>query len=320
MAHEAQVLVGMDGSEPSELALRWAVSEAQWRGWSLRIVSAYSVTSYATALDFGFTALDDTAMRQATQQILDEAVAYATRARVPVTSHLEYGDPGAALIAESERAGLVVVGTRGGGGFTERLLGTVSSTVPAHSTCPVVVVPKLTPDATACIPPRRIVVGADGSPSAEIALEFAIEEAALWGAELTVVIGVPMAHRTSSAPWLPGAMDRADVLDDVAVRARASVTALVRGRDIEVKVSALDGSGAALLAEFSTAVDLVVVGSRGRGGFTGMLLGSTSQSVLRHAACPVMVVPVRVAEEEGISPSDPPWRRPEPEDPPEALA
>ena len=72
---------------------------------------------------------------------------------------------------------------------------------------------------------------------------------------------------------------------------------------------ALDGNAAALMAEFSTAVELLVVGTRGRGGFRGLLMGSTSQAVLHHAACPVMVVPARVANpDEGFDPTDVPWR------------
>lgn len=107
-------------------------------------------------------------------------------------------------------------------------------------------------------------------------------------------------------PWLPAVVDRGQVLADVETALAQRVAEVAADRGVEPKVHALDGSGAALLTEFSTAVELVVVGSRGRGGFAGMLLGSTSQSVLHHASCPVMVVPARVDEEE-FSPSAPPW-------------
>ena len=75
-----------------------------------------------------------------------------------------------------------------------------------------------------------------------------------------------------------------------------------------VRRHVLDGNAAELMAEFSTAVDLIVVGSRGRGGFSGILLGSTSQAVLSHASCPVLVVPQRVREEPARR-GNTPWPR-----------
>ena len=71
----------------------------------------------------------------------------------------------------------------------------------------------------------------------------------------------------------------------------AAIAAALEGDDVHVSRHALDGSAASLLIEFSTAVDLVVVGTRGRGGLAGVLLGSTSQTVLGHSTCPVMIVP-----------------------------
>jgi len=152
-------------------------------------------------------------------------------------------------------------------------------------------------------------VGVDGSDSAQVALERAIAEAELWGAELTAVAAVPMATGSGMAAWLPAPTDREQVLEDVAAGLNAKVDAALRGRDVVVKRHALDGAAAALLTEFSTAVELIVVGTRGRGGFAGLLLGSTSQTLLHHAVCPILVVPARVRDE-GLPPTAVGRRRP----------
>ena len=158
----------------------------------------------------------------------------------------------------------------------------------------------------------RIVVGVDGSESARKALRWAVKEAEAWGAELTAIAAVPMASGAGALAWLPAAVDREQVLTDVRSGLDRAVAAAVEGHSgVTVRRHALDGNAAQLMSEFSTAVDLVVVGSRGRGGFSGLLLGSTSQGVLSHAACPVMVVPARSRDE--ASPSErnsgTPWGR-----------
>ncbi|MEE6274157.1 universal stress protein [Georgenia sp. MJ206] len=309
MAREKVVLVGVDGSEASLAAVDWAVAEATTLGWRVHIVCAYAVPSFTVAsLDGGFAAVDDSAIQQGAQTVLDEAVARATAAGVHVTSALETGDPAGVLVELSRQAGIAVVGTRGGGGFTDRLLGTVSSALPAHAHCPTVVVPQQPDGQPGYTPVRRMVVGVDGSESAKVALRRAVDEAIAWNAHLTAVATVPIGGGVGSLAWLPAAVDRDEVLADVKEGLSVAVERAVDGRDIVVSQHALDGNAAALLAEFSTAVDLVVVGSRGRGGFAGLLLGSTSQAVLHHAACPVLVVPARCADE-GTSPSDVPWRR-----------
>ncbi|HCX84251.1 MAG TPA: universal stress protein [Micrococcales bacterium] len=314
MTHTPEVLVGVDGSRTSAQSLEWALQEAVRRSWSLRVLCSYSLPSFtAASIDGGYAALDDTAIRDSAQAALDAAVAQVSDRGVEVSADLETGDAAGALIAATSNAGLAVVGTRGGGGFTDRLLGTVSSALPAHAHCPVVVVPHRTKDGgegdTPVRPPRKIVVGVDGSQSARVALQHAVAEATLWGAELTVVAAVPISQGSSILPWLPSAVDRGQILADVEAGLKVTVDEAARDAGISVSMHAMDGTGAALLTEFSTAVDLVVVGSRGRGGFTGMLLGSTSQSVLHHASCPVLVVPVRLDKEEDFSPVRPPWTR-----------
>lgn len=310
MTHTEEILVGVDGSPSSHLALEWAMHEAAQRGWPIRILCCYSVPSFtAASLDGGYAALDDSTIRESAQSALEDAMARTEGRGVPVTGQVEAGDAVGALIAASQDAALTVVGTRGGGGFTDRLLGTVSTALPAHAHCPVVVVPARGGSVARFVPQHRIVVGVDGSASSKVALEYAVSQAALWAAELTVVAGVPMAQGTGMLPWLPAVVDRGQVLADVEAAMDERVAEAVAGTGVTPKVHALDGSGAALLTEFSTVVDLIVVGSRGRGGFAGMLLGSTSQSVLHHTGCPVMVVPARVEEEEGFSPYQPPWQQ-----------
>lgn len=312
MEHEQVVLVGVDGSPASLNALEWAVAEARQVGWRLHLVCAYAVPTFAAAsLDGGYAALDDTAIREGAQAVLDEAVARVADRGVEVTSALETGDPAGVLVDLSKQVGMVVVGTRGRSGFAERVLGTVSSALPAHAHCPTVVVPLLDnegDDDTPPLPINRIVVGVDGSDSAKVALDRAIVQAEVWQAELTAVVAVPIGAGAGVLGWLPAAVDRESVLADVKEGLNVTVDRALEGRDLVVRRHALDGNGAALLSEFSTAVDLVVVGSRGRGGFAGMLLGSTSQQVLHHTACPVLVVPSRI-QDEGLPPIDRGWRR-----------
>ncbi len=311
------VLVGVDGSDPSMHALDWAVAEAARLGWDLHIVCAYSMPSFtAASLDGGYAALDDTAVLEGAKAVLEEAHQRATSAGVTATTAVTAGDPAGVLVDMSKEFRLVVVGTSCQGGFTGRLLGTVSSALPAHAYCPTVVVPFLGADGERVgpssvvtmsglspvndrplMPIRRIVVGVDGSPTAELALRAALAQADVWDCELVAVAGVPVGSSVGMLAWLPAAVDHEAVLADVAEGLKVivdRVQADFPGR--EVRRIVLDGTGAELLTEFSTASDLVVVGSRGRGGFAGLLLGSTSQAVLHHAKCPVMVVTKRSVE------------------------
>jgi nucleotide-binding universal stress UspA family protein len=309
------VLVGVDGSPASLNAADWAAAYATVHGQSVHLVCSYSVPTFAAAgLDGGFGPVDDTVLAQGAAAVLQEAAARLATTGVPITSSTVSGDAAAVLVDLSRSAALVVVGTRGRGGFAERLLGTVSSALPAHAHCPTVVVPYRPPEdvgqpvqreahrhwpvTRTVLPLQRIVVGVDGSQSAERALERAILEAAAWGAELTAVAAVPVGSGAGLLAWLPAAVDHETVLRDVAEGLDVVVDrALADHPDLQVRRHVLDGVGSALLTEFSTAVDLVVVGSRGRGGFAGLLLGSTSQAVLHHSACPVMVVTTRAHDE-----------------------
>jgi len=301
MSRDDVILVGVDGSLPSLFALEWAAGEAGRRGWGLHLVCAYSLPSFtAASLDGGYAALDDTVIQEGAQAVLAEAAERVAGRGFPVTTKVHAGDAAGVLVDLSHDARMVVVGTRGRGGFADRLLGTVSSALPAHAHCPTVVVPLRDADGNpvpddAELPParpvRRIVAGMDGSDAAARALDYAITEASVWGADLTAVAGVPIGSMTGVLAWLPSSVDHEQVLADLQEGLNVAVDrALVDHPDVTVKRHALDGTGAELLTEFSVATDLIVVGSRGRGGFAGLLLGSTSQAVLHHAQCPVMVV------------------------------
>ncbi len=312
MKHDGDILVGVDGSAASMHALDWAAAEAAARRRPLQIVCSYTLPSFtAASLDGGYAALDDTAIQEGARAVLAEARARAASHPVDVTTTVATGDAAAVLVELSRGAGLAVVGTRGKGGFADRLLGTVSSTLPAHSYCPTVVVPFRTQGRGGIIPEdtstpvvrpvRRIVVGVDGSSQADLALRYALTEARAWGAELTAVAGVPVGTGAGVLAWLPATVDQAQVLADVTEGLNVVVDrTLADFPGMTVRRHVLDGSGAELLTEFSTATDLIVVGSRGRGGFTGLLLGSTSQAVLHHSACPVMVVTNRCEERASV--------------------
>lgn len=301
MDHQSAVLVGVDGSHTSEVAMQWAAREARRLGWRLHVVTSYSLPSFPVAsLDGGYAALDDAPIRAAAQAVLDEAVAKVSTDGLQITSSLETGDAAGILVELSRDAGLAVIGTRGRGGFADRLLGTVSSALPAHAHCPTVVVP-VREGRDVMVPIRKIAVGVDGSDSSSLALERAIEEAALWGAELTAVAAAPMSVGSGMMAILPAPLDRDAVLAEVSAGLDVAVGKVVGDRDVEVKRTAIEGTGADVLTELSWTIDLLVVGTRGRGGFAGLLLGSTSQTLLHHALCPILVVPSRL-QDEGLPP------------------
>ncbi|QPK81019.1 universal stress protein [Schaalia sp. ZJ405] len=292
MGSSEVILVGVDGSTESMAAVTWAAERAKRMNARLHVLCTYALASYsAAALDGGYAVLDDEALKRGAQQVIDDAISKAKECGVSdVSGSTEPGDPAGVLVEMSAEVDLIVVGSRGGGGFADRLLGTVSSALPSHAKCPVVVVPKHI-EGKKFTPIERVVVGVDGSDQASSALRASIDEAILWNAKLTAVSAVPIAVGGSMMTWAPSESDHSTVLRDVRKGMGIAIDSALDGRRFDVARHALDGSPASLLIEFSTAVDLVVVGTRGRGGLAGVFLGSTSQSVLSHSTCPVMVVP-----------------------------
>lgn len=308
MAGQKVILVGVDGSAEANMALDWAAARAKEDGSLVHVVCTYALASYsAAALDGGYAALDDDALQQGAQKAVDHGLErLRSHGLTEVTGTTEPGDATSVLVQLSEEVDLIVVGSRGGGGIADRLLGTVSSALPAHAKCPVVVVPRHT-SGSPFWPIKRIVAGVDGSRTAHTALEKAVDEAALWGAQVDAIAAVPIATGAGMLSWVPTTIDRERLYKEMEEELAAACAKVVGDRDVTVKRHIIDGSPAELLTEFSTAVDLVVVGTRGRGGFAGLLLGSTSQIVLTHSTCPVMTVPSsRGSESDSVST---PWER-----------
>lgn len=297
MSEQKSILVGVDGSLASLHALDWAIKLAQKDDARIAIACSYSLPTFAAAsIDGGFAALDDSTIQEGARLVLEGAAKRVKDAGIQVSAQIASGDAAGALIELSKDHNLVVVGTRGRSGFSERLLGTVSSALPAHAKCPVVVVPGRGLKDHGELPEfpevKRIVVGIDGSSRAHGALKSAVLQAKLWGAELVAVGAVPLSKGAGVLAWVvPSAVDHEEVLRGYAEKLDIIMNKVQEENpDLKIRRIVLDGTGAELLTEFSQAADLLVVGSRGRGGFAGLLLGSTSQAVLHHSKCPVMVV------------------------------
>jgi nucleotide-binding universal stress UspA family protein len=282
------VVVGVDGSDTALAAVRWAAVEADERGTPLRLVAAVPWRVYQP---IGMPALGVEYQRQAltrgSEQHL-QAAAEAARKAAPelvVTTEVRGGEAPAVLRDESATARLVVVGSRGRGGFAGLLLGSVSVAVAARAAAPVVVVRGEGAPRDTVAP---VVVGVDDGPHGGAALGFAFDEAARKGAPLVAVRGW---GDPVNDPYLAGIIDWSLVeaderrLLDQCLAGRAAGCPEVPVERVVVR----DPPAAALVAR-SHGAGLVVVGSRGRGTVRGALLGSVSQAVLQHAAAPVAVV------------------------------
>lgn len=291
------IVVGVDGSQQSKCALRWAEREAVRRGSVLNIVSAYTIPVFAaSSMDAGYSTLDDDLIRGGAEDIVRQARADLEGSEATIRTYIESGDPAGVLLDLSQDAELVVVGTRGRGGFVGRLLGSVSSALPAHAKCPTVVVPLCMSkeqegqDPQAAAERKAIVVGVDGSDRARAAVLAAADAAVASGLTLRLICAV--APVGAALAWMPATVDQEAVLEDVRYQMSVGVAWLTSHYpNLKLETDVVSGPPVEVLIRESEHAVLTVTGSRGRGGFAGMLLGSTSQGVLHHSKGPVMVVP-----------------------------
>lgn len=286
----APVVVGVDGSEVSLAAIDLAVGEATRRRRPLSIVHAFIWPYLHAPLGPSPYGPPDGGLRHQAEQILADAYtrAHAAAPQVPIHGELVTGGAAAVLCRASQTAALVVVGDRGLGGFTGLLIGSVAVQLAAHAACPIVVARGSTD------PAAPVLLGVDGSPANDPAVGFAFEEAALRGVPLTAMHTWTDPVSTGPGDMLPLVYDTAEVeADETRVLAEALAGWHDKHPDVVAHREVIHNGARKALIDATRQAQLVVVGTRGRGGFTGLLLGSVSQAVLHHAACPVAVVPHR---------------------------
>lgn len=284
MSLNLPVITGVDGSDAALVAVRWAAVDAARQQVPLRLVSAYRYpVVYGPPI--ASVVADNEADRQFAAANLEQARVAALQAArdvagasVEVSSAPLDGLPIPALLEESRQARLLVVSTRGRGAIMRGLFGSVSSALTSHAHCPVAVIPD---DLQQLTHPGPVVVGVDGSEPGQRALEIAFDQASRRGTGLIAV------HA-----WENYGMYRFQA--DIEQAAHALLAESLAGfgdrypgvvvRDLVVQ----DRPARAILEQAPDAA-LVVVGSRGRGGFAGLALGSTSRTVLHRVTCPVIV-------------------------------
>lgn len=276
------LVVGIDGSENGAAALEWSVTEASHRGDVLKLVYCLHIPMPTASFAGAVAAPQIDTMRDYADGVL-AAVAETARGMEPeleVQTQLMMGPPAAGLLEASKDASLLVVGARGLGAFGSMFMGSVSMRVAAHAECPTVVVPS---DGHGHDHSGPIVVGLDDSPHAIAALRFAVGMASLHGTEVIAIHG----RGDTTDLDLPGGVEESEQ-----AQAESQVADVIKranlDQEVTTRVVAADPCDALLDAGENASI--IVVGSRGRGGFRGMLLGSVSQSVLHGAKGPVIVV------------------------------
>lgn len=288
IAQPFPVVVGVDESAGANQALAWAIDEARSRRLALRLVCAYgSVLNYGGLAMYGnLPPVDPSLARQVTTDLLGQAVAHVKELApdLDVTTCVVDDDAAHALIEESSRASLIVLGSRHLASVGSVLLGSVSAAVSARAACPVVV---LRGPAGLADEPTTVVVGVDGHASSEGVIEFAFDYASRRSVPLNAVL-CWHPDRLAEMMW------RAE--PPAPEKARAWLSEALAGwqekyPDVVVQSAVVRDHPIAGLVAASAAQDLLVVGSRGRHALAGTLLGSVSQGVLHHATCPIALVP-----------------------------
>ncbi|QWF78000.1 universal stress protein [Amycolatopsis sp. CA-230715] len=280
------VVVAVVLGERNEPALRWAAAEAGRRGAPVRIFTAYGYEDVAPGASFP-PPTEWLAMKKvAADELLRESAAIVgdEAPSVDITTEAVSVGPVKALLDLSRRARMVVLGEPNSA-VAALLEGSVSVSLAARARCPVVVVRGAVRDGS-------VVVGVDGSPTSESALAHAFEAASFAHAPL---VALHTWHDGDSA----GLFSEARMYfewEPVEKAERRLLAERLAGwaekyPDVRVDRVVVQDKPRHNLLDWSKRARLVVVGSRGRGGFSGLLLGSTSQAVLHHAHCPVMIVP-----------------------------
>ncbi|MER5641129.1 universal stress protein [Kitasatospora sp. NPDC002227] len=281
---KSYVLAGVDGSPHSDAAARWAAAEAQRRGTGLRLLHCWPWLRHQAP---DGTRTGD--LRAAARQALDHTVEELRRDHpgLAVEAVTVTDSPVEGLVIGARESELLVLGTRGLGGFAELLLGSVSLAVAARAGTPTVLV-----RATEEGAPGRLLLGLDArQPAAEV-LEFAVREARLRGVPLHVVHGWSLEAVYATPGWFPPQVDVAELQTaEETLLTEALAPWQAKYPEVEFRPQVRRDGAVQALLEPRSAADLVIIGRRERRHDLGLRLGAVAHAVLHHAAAPVAVVP-----------------------------
>ncbi len=294
------VVVGVDESTGSDLAVELAAQEALRWHLPLRLVHGFVPEVAHSAFGLPYPLSIQAPLHHA-RAVLAVA-ARELRRRYPdlqVTTAVLVGNPAGVLIDESVTASLVVVGCRGSGGFDRLVAGSVSTQVATYAHGPVIVV-RPAQASVADGGRRPVVVGVDGSAASTHALSFAFDEASTRGVPLVAVYVWQALPRSNLGPISRWHYEANEATEE-AKRLLAEAVAGWQEKypDVVVERRALyDFNPAETLVDASSRAGLVVVGSRGLGGFAGLLLGSVGRALVHHGHCPVAIVRVAPSQDD----------------------
>ena len=271
------IVVGYDGSADSERAVDWAVKAAKLRNCPIRLVAVIEDDADPDWLPDRV----EKARRRALAQLGDLA-----DRELPITVMKPRSEPTThALLRLASDAQMIVLGAHGHSVVDGALIGSVSQHLARHAECPVVVA-REAQDPNA----GRIVVGFDDSPGSQLAVAFAFEMARDTEAPLTVIHGWRVIPPGTVGLYMPLTPDFVEHVESERAALRDAMSEWCdKYPDVEVELSAVPLHPVRVLTDASDHAAMVVVGSRGRGAFAGLLLGSVSQGVLHRARCTVVV-------------------------------
>lgn len=290
-ATTGRVVVGTDGSKQAAVAVDWAAAWAHSHELGLTIVGVQpdlmiyaDGVAYASLIDPAFAAAKETAQRHVRAAMTSALQAYPD---LNVVGQTVEGDAAGILVTASRDAQLVVIGTRGLGAVKGVLLGGVADNVVTNAKGNLAVIPE-SADLTSTGP---IMVGTDSSTQAGAALRFAVAEAHRSNSPLLAVQVIERALLMDYMHEDDYETARGKLESELKNNLTKSLEARTEGMpELDLSVHVVVGKPAEELAKATEGARLAVVGSRGRGGFAGLLLGSTSRRLVRSAHCPVLVV------------------------------